>query len=142
MIIDTTYLLPLAGIGVRMDLLRAVVEGRIKGVVLDDLALSLISIFELQAKSAKLNIPVNRVVEAVRVITSSFRVIPFHTQPIIEHAFELREILGDYIDCIIVATAVSLGKDLVTEDTRILSQRKVLEEKYEIKIYSYKDLVI
>jgi predicted nucleic acid-binding protein len=101
-----------------------------------------ISIFELQAKSAKLNIPVNRVVEAVRVITSSFRVIPFHTQPIIEHAFELRGILGDYIDCIIVATAVSLGEDLVTEDTRILSQRKVLEEKYKIKIHSYKDLVI
>jgi predicted nucleic acid-binding protein len=142
LIIDTTYLLPLAGIGVRMDLLRAVVEGRVKGVVLDDLALSLISIFELQAKSAKLNIPVSRVVEAVRVITSSFRVIPFHTQPIIEHAFELRGILGDYIDCIIVATAVSLGEDLVTEDTRILSQRKVLEEKYEIKIHSYKDLVI
>ena len=42
MIIDTTYLLPLAGIGVRMDLLRAVIEGRIKGVMLDDLALSLI----------------------------------------------------------------------------------------------------
>jgi predicted nucleic acid-binding protein len=142
LIIDTTYLLPLAGIGVRMDLLRAVVEGSIKGVVLDDLALSLISIFELQAKSAKLNILVNRVVEAVRVITSSFRVIPFHTQPIIEHEFELRGILGDYIDCIIVATAVSLGEDLVTEDTRILSQRKVLEEKYKIKIHSYKDLVI
>ena len=39
------YPLPLAGIGVRMDLLEAAVEGKIEDIMLDDLALR----FELQA---------------------------------------------------------------------------------------------
>jgi len=39
------YPLPLAGIGVRMDLLEAAVEGKIEDIMLDNLALR----FELQA---------------------------------------------------------------------------------------------
>lgn len=58
MIIDTTYLLPLARIGVETDLLRAVVEGRVRrDVSLRNLKVNLISLFELQAKAAKLGVP-------------------------------------------------------------------------------------
>jgi len=141
LIIDTTYILPLAGIGIEEDLLKAIIEGKVKSITLDDLAVSLISVFELQAKSAKLNIPIDRVLEAIRVITSSFRIIPFYTKPIIEYSFKLRKILKDYIDCVIVATAISLREDLVTEDIDILSQREILEEEYKIKIYNYRELV-
>jgi len=45
MIVDTTYLLPLAGIGVDVDLLGAVVEGRAR-LSLDEVSVSLISLFE------------------------------------------------------------------------------------------------
>jgi len=53
MIIDTTYILPLAGIGVKAYLLRAAAEGSAR-VSLNELKLSMISLFELQAKAAKL----------------------------------------------------------------------------------------
>ena len=47
MILDTTYLLPLVGVAVKNDLLRAIVEGRLKSITLDDLAVSQISLFEI-----------------------------------------------------------------------------------------------
>lgn len=39
MILDTIYLFPLVGVAVKNDLLRAIVEGRAKGITLDDLAI-------------------------------------------------------------------------------------------------------
>ena len=58
MIIDTTYLLPLIGVDVRTDLLRAIAEGRTRRRIhFGELRVSLISIFELQAKALKLDVP-------------------------------------------------------------------------------------
>lgn len=48
MIINTTHLLPLTDIGIEEDLLKATIEGRVKSITLDDLAVSLISVFELK----------------------------------------------------------------------------------------------
>ncbi len=142
MIIDTTYLLPLAGIDVETDLLRAIVEGKVKTPIsLAELKVSLISLFELQAKAAKLEIPVERVVEAVEAIVNAFEVIPFTGSDIIRAAFRLRRRLRDYVDCIIAGTAIALGEDLVTEDTDIHSIAGELESEYGIKIYSYRSLV-
>ena len=56
MIIDTTYLLPLARIGVEADLLLAIAEKKTR-LNMGDLHVSLISLFELQAEAAKLRIP-------------------------------------------------------------------------------------
>ncbi len=142
MIIDTTYLLPLARIGVETDLLRAVVEGRVgRGVSLQDLKVSLISIFELQAKAAKLGIPPRDVAEAVNVILRSFQVIPFYKAEVIEAAQKLRRVLTDYIDCVIAATAIALRENLATEDQDILAHREELEEKYGIRIFNYQNLL-
>ncbi len=141
MIIDTTYLLPLARIGVRTDLLRAVVEGNARGIRLEELKVSLISIFELQAKAAKLGIPPGDTARAVSVILRSFRVIPFYHGDIIKIAHELRETLNDYIDCVIVATAAAVREDLVTEDSNIHAHREEIEESYNIRIISYRDIV-
>ncbi len=142
MIIDTTYILPLARIGVKTDLLRAIAEGRVrKSIGFCDLKLSLISLFELQAKAAKLGIPPKDVAKAVDVILRSFQVIPFYRTDIIEIAHELRKILDDYIDCIIVATAIALREELATEDRDILSRREELEKRFGIKVLSYQDLV-
>jgi PIN domain nuclease of toxin-antitoxin system len=140
-ILDTTYLLPLVGVAVKNDLLRAIVEGRVKGITLDDLAVSQISLFEIQAKSVKLRIPVERVIRAIRAITSTLEVIPFYSKPVIKYSFELYELLGDYIDSVIVATAISTRKPLITEDKLILSHKNTLEDKYKVKIYSYNDIL-
>ena len=57
MIIDMMYLLPLSGIAIPCDLLKAIAERRTKVKIdFSDLKLSLISIFELQAKASKLSI--------------------------------------------------------------------------------------
>ena len=142
MIIDTTYLLPLARIGVETDLLRAVVEGRVRrDVSLRNLKVNLISLFELQAKAAKLGVPPRTIVEAINVILRSFQVIPFYKAEIVETAHKLRRILTDYIDCVIVATAATLREDLVSEDQDILSHREELEKKYGIRILNYQNLL-
>lgn len=57
MIIGTTYLLPLARIEVETDLLLALAERNIPAdqLRLEDIQINSISIFELQAKAAKLS---------------------------------------------------------------------------------------
>lgn len=140
MILDTTYLLPLAGIGVDTDLLKAVFEDKAK-LRLEDFSVSLISILELQAKAAKLKVPVSTVLSAVKTITKVFKVVPFYDVEVIDKSFELRKYISDYIDCIIVATAIVLKKDLVTEDTLIHENKKLIKENYGVNIFDYKSLV-
>ena len=140
MILDTTYLLPLAGIGVDTDLLKAVFEDKAK-LRLEDFSVSLISIFELQAKAAKLKVPVSTVLSAVKTITKVFKVVPFYDVEVIDKSFELRKHISDYIDCIIVATAIVLKKDLATEDTLIHENKKLIKENYGVNIFDYKSLV-
>ena len=110
--------------------MRAIAESRLRiKIDFSDLKLSLISIFELQAKASKLNVPHGIVSRAVDVILRAFEVIPFYRHNITEKAHELRKYINDYIDCIIVATAIVLKEDVVTEDTIIISIRKIIEEK-------------
>jgi len=142
LIIDTTYLLPLVKIGVKTDLLKAIVEGRVRGEVsLQNLKVNLISLFELQAKATKLGVPPRDVTEAINVILRSFQVIPFYKAEIVETAHKLRKVLTDYIDCIIVATAITLREDLISEDQIILSHKEELEKKYGIRIHNYQNLL-
>jgi len=103
--------------------------------------LSLISIFELQAKAAKLRVGAERVAKGVRAILQIFDVIEFYRPDIIRVNFKLRRELPDYIDYIIVATAVSLGEDLLTEDRLIHGLKDSLERDYGIRIYSYKNVL-
>jgi len=140
MLIDTTYLLPLARIGVKYDLLRAIADGLVD-IDFSELKISLISVFELQAKASSLGVSPVHVVKAINTIFKSFKIIPFYEEDIVRKAHEVNEILGDYIDSIIVATAITLGEELVTEDTTINKLRNVLLEKYGLKVKRYKDLV-
>ncbi len=139
MIIDTTYLLPLARIGVRTDLLQAVLKGHIP-LKLEELKVSLISLFELQAKASKLEIPPSDIIKAIKVIRSYFTVIPFYEAGVVEEAHKLKDVLSDYIDRVIAATAIHLKEDLVTEDSEILSIRDLLREK-GVNVMSFQDLV-
>ena len=140
MILDTTYLLPLAQIAVDKDLLASVAK-RNTDVKLEDISVSLISVFELQAKSAKLNIPAKPVIRAVDAIMSAFRVVPFYEPEIIDIGQKIRKMVSDYVDCILIATAISKKEDLVTEDSLIQEKKGKLLKECNLKVVSFKDLV-
>ena len=140
MILDTPYLLPLARIEIDTDLLREIAEGKTK-IRFEDITISQISIFELQAKAAGLGIPPHYVIEAVEVIEKAFRIEPFNRPQIIETSFNLRKEINDYIDCIILATAITLKEDLITEDTTILKQKQNIKKKYNIDVLNYKTII-
>ena len=139
MILDTTYLFPLARIKIDVDILRAIAENKVN-LKLEDIAINAISIFELQAKATKLNVPANFVIEAVKVILKAFKVEQFHRPEIIKIASEMRNLIPDYVDCIIIATAIFLRNDLLTEDSLILSRKGLIERKYGIKVLNFSKL--
>lgn len=140
MIIDTTYLLPLARIAVDKDLLGLISKGRLE-IRFSELSVSLISLLELQAKVAKLMLPAEYAIKAIDAVTKALRVIPFHDHEIIRVSFELRREIPDYIDCVIAATAITLKEDLITEDSLILSKRNTLSKRYGIKIFNLESLI-
>jgi predicted nucleic acid-binding protein len=136
------YLLPLVGISIKTDLLKAIVERKIKrDIGLRDIKINTISLFELQAKASKIGVSVERVIKAINAIYSSLKLISFHDSEIIRYSFEIRKIIPDYIDCVIVATAIVLREELVTEDRMIIGQREYLKKTYGLEIYDYKDIV-
>lgn len=141
MIIDTTYLLRLSGLEIKTDLLGAIDSGKIP-ISFEDIGVSLISLFELQAKVAKLNLPAKLAIDAIDAINEEFRVEPFYNPEITEIASSLSKQFKDYIDCIILATAIALKEDLITEDSKIIGKKDVIKEKYKINILNYRNLVV
>lgn len=140
MILDTTYLLSLARIDIDTDLLQAMARGK-TDVNLEEISINLISIFELQAKAAKLGIPAKFIVKATEAMLKAFRVESFYNPEIIEVSCELKKLIPDYIDCVIVATAAVLKEDLVTEDSLILAKKEAITKNYGVKVFSFKDIV-
>jgi len=142
-IIDTTYLLPLARINVKYDLLKAIALGKLKiNLGFEDLKVSLISLFELQAKAWMMRVPLDYVLKAVNAIIRNFEIVPFYHSKVVNVTYELRDLLDDLIDRIIVATAVAFNEDLMTEDRDILSLRKLIAERYNISVLRYDDVAL
>ncbi len=137
---DTTYLLPLAGIRVKKDLLKAIAEKKVD-LEFGELKVSLISIFELQAKASKIGIPPERVSEAIDVVFNSFEVVPFYRSDVVKKAHELRELVPDYIDCVVVATAICLNEGLVTEDELVHRVKKELKRRYGLAVARHDELI-
>ena len=77
----------------------------------------------------------------VNKVILMFYKLEFYRPDIIRISFELRKELSDYIDCIIAATAISLGEDLLTEDRLIHSLKDNIEREYGIRIYSHKGML-
>jgi PIN domain nuclease of toxin-antitoxin system len=140
LIIDTTYLLPLARIEIDTDLLKAVAEKKIS-LSLSQISVSLISLFELQAKAASESVPSKYVNEGIEAVVKAFKVEPFHSERVVEISFNLMKTIRDYIDCVVTATAASLKEDLVTEDSKILDRRVMLEERYGIRVRRLADML-
>ncbi|MEM3571812.1 MAG: hypothetical protein QW589_07805, partial [Candidatus Bathyarchaeia archaeon] len=127
MILDATYLLPLARIAIDLDLLDAIAKGK-TSLKLEEITVSLISIFELQMKAAKLMVPTEFVVKATNAIFNAFKVESFYNTEIIKVSYKLKKLIPDYIDCVIVATAIILKESLITENSLILVNAEVIKK--------------
>jgi len=139
LILDTTYFLPLAQIAVDTDLLAAVARKE-TDLKLEDISVSLISLFELQAKGAKLHVPAKSTILAIDAIVSAFRIVPFYENGVIEAAQNLRRVISDYVDCVILATGIASREDVVTEDSIVLEKKRKLFRDYNLKVLSFSDL--
>lgn len=53
----------------------------------------------------------------IEAIFNAFRVEPFYEPTVIDISYELRKIIPDYLDCVIVPTAATLKEDVITEDS-------------------------
>jgi len=123
LLVDTTYLLPAIGIsvkGIPSDGMVRLIEKE------HEICVSDISIFELSAKGAKHvaagTLSGERVARGIRAVVhdGTVTMIPFHESTLLLTAFKLRNILSDFIDCLILASAIHHSDMLITEDDDII----------------------
>ncbi|MGB9758815.1 MAG: PIN domain-containing protein [Thermoproteota archaeon] len=123
-LLDTTYLLPAIGISIKGIPSEALIKLTKKEY---SLCISEISIFELSAKGAKYThegkLPPERVSKGIRAIVNDENItkIPVYDTTVLHLAFKLKSFLNDFIDCLILSSAITHSDILVTEDSDIKS---------------------
>ena len=129
-LLDTTYLLPAIGISVRNIPKNALTELLRRK---HEIVISEIEIFELAAKGAKYvsqgKLSINRVLLGIRALVHDERIIKIsaYNDKALLHVIKLRKTLRDFIDCIILSTAINYSDTLVTEDEDIFEAVKTKE---------------
>jgi predicted nucleic acid-binding protein len=130
LLLDTTYLLPAIGVAVKGIPEDTPIKLIGKG---HEISTSDITLFELSAKGAKYvtlgTLTSERVTRGIRAIVYDDRVerIPLHDTSVLLTAFKLRRILNDFIDCLILSSAINRNDTLVTEDGDIHDLREKRE---------------
>ncbi|MHA1712567.1 MAG: PIN domain-containing protein [Candidatus Ranarchaeia archaeon] len=133
--LDTTYFLPAIGISVRE--LRQ--DGLVDILHSDDsLGISEITLFELAAKAAKhvaaKQLSPERVIRGLNAIRyyENLTLIPIHDTRSILTSFQLRGVHNDYIDCLLLASAINHSDVFVTEDQALhnLYKEKAIQKYY------------
>ena len=127
LLLDTTYLLPAIGISVKGLLKDAPIKLMLKT---HKIFISDISIFELSANGAKHiatgTLSAERVTRGIRAIIydETITISPMHDSTILLTAFKLRSMLNDFIDCLILSSAINQCDALITEDGDIQNLKK------------------
>jgi PIN domain nuclease of toxin-antitoxin system len=127
LLLDTTYLLPAIGISIKELPKDAHIKLMLKA---HQLFISDISIFELTANGAKHiateKLSAERVARGIRAIIydETITISPIHDSAILLMAFKLRNVLSDFIDCLILSSAINECDALVTEDNDIQDLKK------------------
>jgi len=127
LLLDTTYLLPAIGISVKDLPKDASIKLIQKGY---QISISDMSIFELSAKGAKHvtagTLSAERVTKGIRAIVydETIEMIPMYESTILLTAFKLRSMLSDFIDCLILSSAINRCDALITEDNDIQDLKK------------------
>jgi PIN domain nuclease of toxin-antitoxin system len=130
LLLDTTYLLPAIGVSIKDLLQDAPIELIREG---HQISISDITIFELSAKGAKHitlgTLTAERVSRGIRAIVydDGIERIPVHDSSVLLTAFKLRRMSNDFIDCLILSSAINRNDSLVTEDGDIHDLREKRE---------------
>jgi len=132
LLLDTTYLLPAIGVSIKGlpkdALIRLIQKGH-------QISISNISVFELSAKGAKHvatgKLSAERVTRGISAIVYDERitVVPMHDSSILLTAFKLRRMLSDFVDCLILSSAINQNDAIVTEDKDIQNLKRQAEFK-------------
>jgi len=94
------------------------------------IAMSQITIFELSAKGAKYikedMLSPERVTRGINAIiyNDDVETIKMHDTTILQTAFKLRNMLNDFIDCLILSSAINNSEAIITEDNEIQNLKK------------------
>ncbi len=129
--LDSSYLLPIFGIGLKNIPNDIIVKLLNEG---HKLLISEISIFECIAKAAKLassgELSLERLIKGLLGVTYSQSLIKINIfdGDLIRIAATTRRFIGDFIDCIVLATAAMQADILLTEDTLLLKPPHNLQE--------------
>jgi len=136
LLLDTTYLLSAIGISIKNHPNESPIKLIQKG---HQISMSNISIFELSAKGAKHvaagSLSAERVTRGIRAIlyNETIKTIPIHESTILHTAFKLRKLLSDFIDCLVLSSAINQCDALITEDNDIQNLKKNREFKELLK---------
>jgi len=127
LLLDTTYFLPTIGISIKemqKDALLTIISKK------HQIGMSQITIFELSAKGAKYikenMLSPERVTRGLNAIiyNDGIDIIPMHDTTILQTAFKLRNMLNDFIDCLILSSAMNNSEAIITEDNEIQNLKK------------------
>ena len=133
LLLDTTYLLPAIGVSIKGlpedASIKLIGEGH-------QIFISDVTVFELSAKGGKYitagSLTPERVSRGIRSIVYDERIarIQIHDSSVLLTAFKLRRMLRDFIDCLILSSAINRSDILVTEDEHIqdLGKRRAFQE--------------
>ena len=127
LLLDTTYFLPAIGISIKELPNDAPIKLIAKG---HQISISDISLFELSAKGAKHitdgTLTPERVTRGIKAIVydDAIETIPIHGNNLLLTSFKLRRILNDFIDCLILSSAINQCDTLITEDSDIQNLKK------------------
>jgi predicted nucleic acid-binding protein len=121
-LLDTTYLLPAIGISIKGLPTDIPINLMAQG---NEIYISQITLFELAAKGAKyINdgaLTPEKVTRGIRAIAynDEIQTIATHESEILLTAFKLRKNLPDFIDCLILSSAITNCDALATQDADI-----------------------
>ena len=127
LLLDTTYFLPTIGVLIKemqKDALLTIISKK------HQIGMSQITIFELSAKGAKCikenMLSPERVTRGLNAIiyNDGIDIIPMHDTTILQTAFKLRNMLNDFIDCLILSSAMNNSEAIITEDNEIQNLKK------------------
>jgi len=136
LLLDTSYFLPAIGISIKGLPEDAPIRLIRKGY---KVSISDITLFELSAKGARYitigKLTSERVCKGIRAVVYDDRItkISMYDSSILLLAFRLRRILNDFIDCLILSSALTQNDILVTEDQDLqkLKEKREFQETFQ-----------
>lgn len=126
-LLDTSYFLATIGISIKELPNDAAIRLMAQG---HNISISEITLFELSAKGAEYvnngKLLPETVTEGIKAIVyeEGLEKVPIHDSEVLLLAFKLRSALNDFIDCLIVASAINNCDALITEDEEIRTLTK------------------